>query len=448
MSSTTPASRSRQDARLLPGPARPPADHPPKDRRRTALHGLIRRAALAAGAAVVLLGPLVGVAGQATGAAASNKADTAPGTTAAGLPTGSHSWKIVGSANPTGATTSVLDGVACSSSTNCEAVGYSESGSGSSVTLAERWNGTQWALQTTPNPAGAIASTLHAVACSSSTHCEAVGSYNNSSDVLVTLAEVWNGTKWAVQATPNPAGATNVTLNAVACLPSTRACEAVGSYINSSGVTVTLAERWNGTKWALRTTPDPAGATDSELYAAACPSATDCEAVGWSANSSHVVTLAERWNGTQWALQATPNPAGSTDSELYAAACSSATGCEAAGVNFTTGGALAERWNGTKWALQTTPPTGPTNGPSGVACPTSTPDCEAVGSADNSSNVAVTLAEQWNGTKWALQATPNPAGAASSVLLAVACPSATNCEAVGEYFNSSGVMVTLAEKWS
>jgi hypothetical protein len=358
---------------------------------------------------------------------------------------------MVGSANPTGASSSVLDGVACSSSTKCEAVGYSESGSGSSVTLAERWNGTKWALQATPNPAGAIASTLKAVACSSATHCEAVGSYNNSADVLVTLAEVWNGTQWAVQTTPNPADATNVTLNAVACPTSTRACEAVGSYINSSGVTVTLAERWNGTKWALQTTPNPAGATDSELYAVACPSATGCEAVGWSANSSDVVTLAERWNGTKWALQTTPNPAGSTDSELYAAACSSATSCEAAGLYYNSSGngvALAERWNGTKWALQTTPPTGPTNGPSGVACPTSTPNCEAVGSADNSSNVAVTLAEQWNGTKWALQATPNPAGAASSVLLAVACLSVTNCEAVGEYFNSSGVMVTLAERWS
>jgi len=109
---------------------------------------------------------------------------------------------------------------------------------------------------------------------------------------------------------------------------------------------------------------------------------------------------------------------------------------------------LAERWNGTKWAVQTTPPTGPTNGPAGVACPSSTPDCEAVGSADNSSSVLVTLAEQWNGTKWALQATPNPADAASSNLLAVACLSATNCEAVGSYFNSSGVTVTLAERWS
>jgi hypothetical protein len=414
---------------------------------------------------VVLLGPVVAAAGAAaattvrgaevfahTGAATSNRADTAPGATAAGRSAGSGGWKIVGSANPTGATRSTLDGAACSSSTACEAVGSYVNSSGVTVTLAERWNGTTWALQTTPNPVGAIASFLNAVACSSATHCEAVGNYNNSSDVLVTLAEVWNGTKWAVQTTPNPAGATNVTLNAVACPTSTRDCEAAGSYINSSGVTVTLAERWNGTTWALQTTPNPAGATDSELYAAACPSATDCEAVGWSATSSHaVVTLAERWNGTTWALQAIPNAAGSTDSELYAAACSSATRCEATGLYFNSSGngvTLAERWNGTKWAVQTTPPTGPTNGPAGVACPSSTPDCEAVGSADNSSSVLVTLAEQWNGTKWALQATPNPADAASSNLLAVACLSATNCEAVGSYFNSSGVTVTLAERWS
>ena len=49
---------------------------------------------------------------------------------------------------------------------------------------------------------------------------------------------------------------------------------------------------------------------------------------------------------------------------------------------------------------------------------------------------------------WSIQTTPNPAGATSSQLLAVACLSATNCEAVGNYTNSSGGTVTLAERWS
>src|SRR5229473_3243533 len=48
---------------------------------------------------------------------------------------------------------------------------------------------------------------------------------------------------------------------------------------------------------------------------------------------------------------------------------------------------------------------------------------------------------------WSVQATPNPAGAASSYLNAVACPSATVCTAVGNSITSSRTYATLAERW-
>jgi hypothetical protein len=50
-------------------------------------------------------------------------------------------------------------------------------------------------------------SRLLGVSCTSSTACIAVGYYKNSSEVVVPLAERWNGTEWKVQSTPNPAGA-------------------------------------------------------------------------------------------------------------------------------------------------------------------------------------------------------------------------------------------------
>jgi hypothetical protein len=318
--------------------------------------------------------------------------------------------------------------------------------------LAEVWNGTRWALQTMPNPTGSTGTTLVGVACPSATRCEAVGYYNTSSNVQVPLAEGWNGTTWAVQTTPNPAGAAQTELLAVACPKATR-CEAVGYSQPASGGSFTVAERWNGTTWALQTTPSP-GATQSALQAVACPSTTDCEAVGYQDNSSGVfVPLAEDWNGTTWAVQTTPSPGG-PNSELFGEACSSATSCEAVGyyVPSSQGGShmFAERWNGTTWALQTTAnPAGATNSALyGVACPPSTPDCEAVGTYSGSSNVTVTVAERWNGTRWAVQTTPNPTGAIFSLFNAVACLSATNCEAVGDYQNSSGVTLTLAERWS
>jgi hypothetical protein len=40
------------------------------------------------------------------------------------------------------------------------------------------------------------------VSCSSAVACTAAGSFEGSSD-LFSLAEAWNGTAWAVQTTPN-----------------------------------------------------------------------------------------------------------------------------------------------------------------------------------------------------------------------------------------------------
>ncbi len=360
-------------------------------------------------------------------------------------------WALQASPSAKGATGSTLEGVACPSSAGCEATGFYTNSSGDRVTLAERWNGTKWALQAAPNPKGATESILGGVACPSPASCEAVGDYLNSSGDDVTLAERWNGTKWAIQASPNPKTYTTSTLNGVAC-PSPAACEAVGFYTNSSGEGGTLAERWNSTKWAIQASPNPTGPFRSELDGIACPSSTVCEAVGYYANSSGELVLAERWNGTKWALQAAPNPKGATGSILDQVACLSPAACEAVGFYTNSsgeGGTLAERWNGTKWTLQATP--NPTSAASsnldGVACPSSTV-CEAVGYYANSSGEGGTLAERWNGTKWALQATPNPTSATASNLVAVACPSSTLCEAVGYHLNSSEEVVTLAERWN
>lgn len=71
-----------------------------------------------------------------------------------------------------------------------------------------------WSVLSTPNPSGAEASSFGGpyiggttVSCASVTACTGVGHYKNSADEVVTMAERWNGTEWAVEATPNPSGA-------------------------------------------------------------------------------------------------------------------------------------------------------------------------------------------------------------------------------------------------
>jgi hypothetical protein len=82
-----------------------------------------------------------------------------------------------------------------------------------------------------------------------------------------------------------------------------------------------------------------------------------------------------------------------------------------------------------------------------VSCATVT-NCVAVGSSTNSSGASVTLAEQWNGSSWSVQTTPNPSAALDSYLSSVSCAAATSCTAVGQYLNQSGATLNLVENYA
>jgi hypothetical protein len=267
-------------------------------------------------------------------------------------------WTVQSIPKPTGAEESYLQGISCTSSTACTATGGYYNSEGKLVSLAESWNGTEWKVQTVPSPSGAKSSVLHVVSCKSSTECTAVGRYENSEGVYLALAERWNGTEWKVQTVPNPTGTKESLFKGVSCASST-ACTADGWYVNSSGSTVTLAESWNGTEWKVQTTPNETGATSSKLSGVACTSSTACEANGWYVNSEgHEWALAESWNGTEWKVQTVPKPTEAVDSILGGVSCFSSTDCTESGTyetSSTSDATLAEHWNGTEWKVQPTP---------------------------------------------------------------------------------------------
>jgi hypothetical protein len=339
--------------------------------------------------------------------------------------------------------TYTLAGTWCAAADTCVAVGESSDG----LALAEIWNGTKWAIKSPPDPSAD--SVLNAVSCSAAGACVAVG--YDQDFVPVTLAEVWNGSKWAIQSTPNPGGATTSDLIGVSCTAAD-ACMAVGIYFDGSGYQ-TLAEVWNGATWAIVPTPDPSS-IDSELDAVSCTAANACVAVGSyeSSSSGPIVPLAEVWNGTGWAVQTTPDPSSSTLSQLLGVSCTAAKACLAVGSNFTSSGdtlTLAEVWNGTTWAIQSTPnPSGATTSELLAVSCTAAKACVAVGSYLASSGDTLTLAEVWNGTTWAIQSTPNPSGATTSELLAVSCTAAKACVSVGNQQGGSGDQLTLGEAWN
>ncbi len=305
-------------------------------------------------------------------------------------------WSMQETITPTGAKSSSLAGVSCTTSEACTGVGRYVNSSSVEVTLAERFSAKKWAVQETTPPTGAKSSSLSGVSCTSATACTAVGHYVNATSVEVTLAEGWNGTAWAVQETTPPTGAKSSSLSGVSCTSAT-ACTAVGHYVNSSSVEVTLVERWNGTAWAVQETTPPTGAKSSSLSGVSCKSATACTAVGHYVNSSSVeVTLAEGWNGTAWSIKTTTPPTGAKSSSLSGVSCTSATACTAVGHYVNSSSVevtLAEGWNGTAWTIQETPnPQMKASSLSSASC-TSTTACMTTGHSIAGSGTETALAE-------------------------------------------------------
>ena len=265
----------------------------------------------------------------------------------------------------------------CVSETDCVAVGGSNAG-----TLAEQWNGTRWAIQPIPSPAGAHGSGLIGISCTSASDCIAAGAYNTTSSQsgpVRPLTEHWNGNRWTILTMPNPAGPVQTYLNGISCT-SPSACTATGEQHSAAGIVHTVAERWDGTSWTIQPTPNPVGAQFAFLGGVDCTGPSACLAVG----ASDQGTLVERWDGTAWSIDPTPNPRGG--GQLNGIVCRAESACTAIGFTFSgaDGMLLVERWNGTAWNIQPTPliPAAHDMGLPAIACP-STSWCSAVGGYEN-----------------------------------------------------------------
>jgi hypothetical protein len=214
-------------------------------------------------------------------------------------------WKVVASPAPSGATGTTLDGVSADSATDAWAIGQYSTGSGAQPLLLH-WNGTAWSQVASPALSGTDA-TLNAVSAGSATDAWAAGDDENSSGVIAPLILHWNGTAWSQVSSPLPSGAAGGDLFGVSTESATSAW-AAGGYSNSSDVGVPLILHWNGTAWKTVKSPAPSGATGSTLNGVSADSATDAWAAGDDENSSDVTkTLTQRWNGTAWTTVKSPN---------------------------------------------------------------------------------------------------------------------------------------------
>ncbi len=257
---------------------------------------------------------------------------------------------------------------------------------------------------------------------------------------------------WKIKETPNPGGASDSNLYDVSCNPSTKACTSVGKS-TASGVDSPLAQRWNGTSWSEQTAAKKSGSTHNRLFGVDCPSETRCLAVGNYQNSEGgPVTLGELWNESKWSVQSTPVPAEATSSELVAVGCNSTASCRAAGSATMKGvkTAIVEKWASPTWSLDSIPiPAGATSSQlDGIDCIWSN-FCAAVGRYTTSGGSIKNLAMFWNGTEWSLHTLADPEGAVETTLLDVSCtPTPNRCTAVGGWKNSAKEQFTLAYRFN
>ncbi|HEX3042952.1 MAG TPA: hypothetical protein VHP56_12760 [Solirubrobacterales bacterium] len=363
-------------------------------------------------------------------------------------------WTIQTTPNATGAEHSNLYDIGCSqSATNpCVSVGKTTESGGKTAPYAQAWNGTSWSNITAKAPEGATAGELQSVDCAfllESLYCYAAGSYTSGGVTKSLILSGGTGGFSGIQSTPNPEGASETALKGMACKLIITDCIAVGYSVKSGKKTAFVLRLSSESKWVILAMPEPEGAVSSELHGADCVSSTFCVAVGsYTDSGGSIWAMSATWNGTSWTLRTIPKPAGSIRTVLLDVSCSSASACAGVGIYRDSGGlqtSFVQRWNGSTWSHQSSAnPVGSTNTVmQGVSCVASSP-CVAVGDWNNGKSW-LPMAQEFNGSSWVLDTTPNPEGATETILEGVACRTG-GCLSSGWYKDSGGKFKTLGEK--
>jgi hypothetical protein len=305
---------------------------------------------------------------------------------------------------------------------------------------------------------------VNQVVCTGTGTCTAVGNYQDSNGngqgmVVQESSGTW-GTAQQVSLPANAGPTPSAVLASVSCT-ATGTCEAVGTYQDTNGDTqmLTVAESSGTWQTGVEVTPPANALSDPNavLGSVSCSSAGNCTAVGtYVDNSSDTQgVLATESSGAWTSVEVTlPTGAGANPNVALAqVSCSSAGNCTAVGY-YEDGsgqfqGLLLTETSGTWTATEAQLPSGASADPNvtldGVAC-TSAGNCTAVGDyTDSSSHVQGVFLTQSSGSWTAAEATP-PASATNPevVLSSVSCPSAGACTAVGGFDNSSGHFEALA----
>jgi alpha-tubulin suppressor-like RCC1 family protein len=335
-------------------------------------------------------------------------------------------WQAETPVNPqaTHLTNSGFDALSASGPGDAWAVGTHSDTQAFDHPLAEhRVNGT-WTQVRLPQPAGQQA-TLAGVDDLGPGNAWAVGTSGG-----LTLIEHWNGKRWSIVPSPDPASGTSGGSDALTSISGTGPDDlwAAGFDLNEATNSIQLLfEHWNGKAWTAVTSPTPGGSSQFASGITAI-SPDNVWAVGTD-RTDGVKTLSAHWNGMAWSIVPTPNISNAgRDQNLLTGVSSDGAGqvwaagyADDDGQNFRMPYVL--HWTGSAWVLTKVPNPGSEGSQlSGIAVLSPT-DIWTVGTTEQTDGAQLALTEQFNGTNWAVSPAADPgqlAGLSDNVLAGVA----------------------------
>lgn len=331
----------------------------------------------------------------------------------------------------------VLTGISASASNNVWAVGSTgERDIDPTTAVAIRWDGAEWNYYS-PYGDGQNA-VFHAVVALSPDDVWAVGQATEPASSPPGVIERWNGSQWGLVAHPLSAAniGQGVSLTAIAAIsPDDIWTVGYGGVSRLENVIdAPVAEHWNGSSWRQVSVPFDGACYDAELSGLVAITSDDVWAVGMCTKVSerddpdHASrsTLIEHWDGAKWSIVPSPNPAprpGGNIAALRSIAAVSAqdvwaAGYSASGLHYSgTSGPdqpLVEHWNGAQWQITPTPPDPTLAGGNSIQLSgitvASSGTVWAVGTACfNCATSPVTFIMEWDGARWAQVPSPNTA---------------------------------------
>lgn len=258
---------------------------------------------------------------------------------------------------------------------------------------------------------------LASVATISSSDVWTVGKTGTTS-AFSSLIEHWDGNSWHIVPSPNPQGATDTELTSVSALSSSDVWTVGFALVSGQSKQQSVIEHWDGTSWSPIDSPSQPS-QDIKLQGVSALSSSDVWAVGYATNSQqHTLSLIEHWDGSQWHIVTSTNPSLSFNSLTSVKALSS-----------------SDVW-AVGYALGYAPP-------GGVAA-----SAHPSGGGGTFSGFHP-IAEHWNGSIWSTVSVPDPPENLQQVYQSVIANSSTDIWAVGYSFTTgNNNTFTLVGHWN